>query len=127
MIALRLRLVVLEARRFSMHVWESLLIPRLPLVDGEEISLHSSLWHFAVPKKRVSKSRKRIKNAHIGPKKITHIAECPDCGEFRKFHHLWECCVQKAMEKTAQAKKHLLAKVKNTTGHTPKSSSSPNI
>jgi len=46
---------------------------------------------MAVPKKKVSKSRRNMRRAHDGLKNISPI-ECPNCGEAKRPHHICPSC-----------------------------------
>jgi len=46
---------------------------------------------MAVPKKKVSKSRRDMRRSHhalVRP----NIAECPNCGEVKRSHHVCKAC-----------------------------------
>lgn len=46
---------------------------------------------MAVPKKKVSKSRRNMRRSHDGlPGSV--YAECPNCGELKRPHHVCESC-----------------------------------
>jgi large subunit ribosomal protein L32 len=46
---------------------------------------------MAVPKKKVSKSRRDMRRAHHALKP-TSLAECSNCGELKRPHHLCKAC-----------------------------------
>jgi large subunit ribosomal protein L32 len=46
---------------------------------------------MAVPKKKTSKSRRDMRRAHHAPK-ATSVAECPNCGEMKRPHHVCGSC-----------------------------------
>jgi large subunit ribosomal protein L32 len=46
---------------------------------------------MAVPKKKTSKSRRDMRRAHDGLKP-TVVAECPNCGEMKRPHHVCGSC-----------------------------------
>ena len=46
---------------------------------------------MAVPKKKVSKSRRDMRRSHHRLKPIAHI-ECPNCGERTLPHHVCAAC-----------------------------------
>lgn len=53
----------------------------------------------AVPKKKVSHSRKRMRSAHKGIKPDLGISSCPACGQTKRKHHLClECYAEKVLE-----------------------------
>jgi len=46
---------------------------------------------MAVPKKKTSPSRRNMRRSHHALKPAAY-AECPNCGEFKRPHHLCEAC-----------------------------------
>jgi large subunit ribosomal protein L32 len=46
---------------------------------------------MAVPKKKVSKSRRDMRRAHHALPS-SRYAECPNCGELKRPHHLCTAC-----------------------------------
>lgn len=46
---------------------------------------------MAVPKKKVSKSRRNQRRAHDGLSSLSHM-ECPNCGELKLPHHVCGSC-----------------------------------
>lgn len=48
---------------------------------------------MAVPKKKISKSRRNMRRAHDALTGQAH-AECPSCGELRRPHHVCASCGQ---------------------------------
>jgi large subunit ribosomal protein L32 len=46
---------------------------------------------MAVPKKKVSKSRRDMRRSHDALSRPT-VAECPNCGEIRRPHHICRAC-----------------------------------
>ena len=46
---------------------------------------------MAVPHKKVSRSRRDNRRAHDGLK-VTNAAECPNCGELKRPHHVCAAC-----------------------------------
>jgi len=46
---------------------------------------------MAVPKKKVSKSRRDMRRAHDSLRAAT-AAECPNCGELKRPHHVCQAC-----------------------------------
>lgn len=46
---------------------------------------------MAVPKKKTSKSRRNMRRAHHALKPAAH-AECPNCGELKRPHHICPSC-----------------------------------
>mmetsp|Transcript_22391 Transcript_22391/g.70139 ORF Transcript_22391/g.70139 Transcript_22391/m.70139 type:complete len:126 (-) Transcript_22391:55-432(-) len=80
----------------------------LPLLleEGEEeapVATDGALW-LAAPKKRVSRSRKRIRTSTMKLRPIVHLRECPACGKPKLPHKLSKCCVAAAIEKTREIK-----------------------
>jgi large subunit ribosomal protein L32 len=49
---------------------------------------------MAVPKRKVSKSRRDMRRAHDALVAPTAIDKCPNCGEFKARHRLCENCGQ---------------------------------
>jgi large subunit ribosomal protein L32 len=46
---------------------------------------------MAVPKKKISKSRRDMRRAHHALKSSAHV-ECPNCGELKRPHHVCSAC-----------------------------------
>lgn len=46
---------------------------------------------MAVPKKKTSKSKKNMRRSHDALASNTY-AECPQCGEFVRPHHVCDAC-----------------------------------
>lgn len=46
---------------------------------------------MAVPKKKISKSRRNQRRAHDALTSIAH-GECPNCGELKRPHHVCGSC-----------------------------------
>lgn len=46
---------------------------------------------MAVPKKKTSKSRRNMRRAHHALKP-QGLAECPNCGEMKRPHHMCPSC-----------------------------------
>jgi large subunit ribosomal protein L32 len=46
---------------------------------------------MAVPKKKVSKSRRNMRRSHHALTANAHI-ECANCGELKRPHHICEAC-----------------------------------
>jgi large subunit ribosomal protein L32 len=46
---------------------------------------------MAVPKRKVSKSRRNMRRSHHALKRINHV-ECPNCGENKLPHHICSAC-----------------------------------
>lgn len=64
-------------------------------------SLLEWLW-LAVPKSKVSPSRKRMRGFHRAPKNVTHYGPCPKCGSPTLRHHLCDCMLGKGQNKQDQ-------------------------
>ncbi len=46
---------------------------------------------MAVPKKKVSKSRRNMRRSHHALKAVTYV-ECSNCGEMKRPHHVCAAC-----------------------------------
>ena len=46
---------------------------------------------MAVPARRTSKTRKRLRRTHY-KLQVPGMSACPNCGELRKVHHVWPSC-----------------------------------
>jgi large subunit ribosomal protein L32 len=46
---------------------------------------------MAVPKKRTSKSRRKMRRSHHALPRAA-FAECPNCGEMKRPHHICSAC-----------------------------------
>ena len=46
---------------------------------------------MAVPKKKVSRSRRDMRRAHDALRPAAYV-ECPNCGELKRPHHLCPAC-----------------------------------
>jgi len=46
---------------------------------------------MAVPKKKVSKSRRNMRRAHHALAAVTYV-ECSNCGEMKRPHHVCGAC-----------------------------------
>jgi large subunit ribosomal protein L32 len=46
---------------------------------------------MAVPRKKVSKSRRNMRRAHHRLTPV-NVSECPNCGEFKRPHHVCAAC-----------------------------------
>jgi large subunit ribosomal protein L32 len=46
---------------------------------------------MAVPRKKISKSRRGMRRAHDALK-VSAYAECPNCGELKRPHHVCGAC-----------------------------------
>ena len=65
------------------------------------------LW--AVPKRKTSRSKKRMRMAHKYLKPKHHFYPCPACGNLKLQHVLCEHCFRETMKKTAEVRKQLAA------------------
>ena len=66
------------------------------------------LWNgllWAVPKKRTSHSKKRMRMTHKYLKPIHHYSLCPKCGNLKMFHMLCGHCFKEIMKKTAELRR----------------------
>jgi large subunit ribosomal protein L32 len=62
-------------------------------------SLFPASLLFAVPKKRVTHSRKRKRMATKWPRNVWDIEQCPGCGSMKKMHNLcWKCYIRFKIE-----------------------------
>lgn len=46
---------------------------------------------MAVPKKKVSKSKRNMRRAHDSLPPAAYV-ECPNCGELKRPHHVCQAC-----------------------------------
>jgi large subunit ribosomal protein L32 len=46
---------------------------------------------MAVPKKKVTRSRRDMRRSHEALKTTAHV-ECPNCGELKRPHHVCSAC-----------------------------------
>lgn len=46
---------------------------------------------MAVPKRKVSKSRRNMRRSHHALKPASYV-ECPNCGELKRPHHICGSC-----------------------------------
>ncbi|HIF08805.1 MAG TPA: 50S ribosomal protein L32 [Sneathiellales bacterium] len=46
---------------------------------------------MAVPKSKISKSRRGMRRSHDSMKSMAHN-ECPNCGELKRPHHICDAC-----------------------------------
>lgn len=46
---------------------------------------------MAVPKKKISKSKRDMRRSHHALS-AENVVECPNCGEFKRPHHVCESC-----------------------------------
>ncbi|KAH9944417.1 ribosomal L32p protein family-domain-containing protein [Epithele typhae] len=49
-------------------------------------------WLLAVPKKKVSHSRKNMRSANKGLKDKENFVQCPSCGSTKLAHHICPTC-----------------------------------
>lgn len=57
---------------------------------------------WAVPKKRTSYTRKRIRNAPKHLKPVSNYIACPECKNLKLLHMLCGHCLKETMQKTAE-------------------------
>jgi ribosomal protein L32 len=70
--------------------------------------LNAPVLMGAVPKRRVTwrKARLRMQNKWLKP--ITHIGTCPACGQPKLAHHLCLSCVKKMTTEVKHVRKTIL-------------------
>ena len=66
---------------------------------------HDGLLLMAVPKKRTSASKKKLRNRHKWLKNRSDIETCVVCGNYKLANHLCGHCVTEVREKTAEFRK----------------------
>lgn len=59
---------------------------------------------MAVPKKKTSPSRQRMRRAHHALRPVLSV-ECPNCGEHKRPHHLCSSCGHYRGRQVLSAKK----------------------
>lgn len=78
----------------------------LPLPAARELPLREELeWDgflWAVPKKRTSHSKKRMRSAHKYLKPRSDYITCPQCKNLKLLHILCGHCLKETMKKTAE-------------------------
>ena len=76
-----------------------------PLLGSYTVPTPSTLWEavllWAVPKRRTSHSKKRMRMAHKYLKPKHHYQTCPKCGQLRLQHMLCGYCFRETMRLTA--------------------------
>ena len=75
-----------------------------PLNSDQEIREDSFLL-MAVPKKRTSASKKKLRNRHKWPKNRSDIEICVVCGNCKLDNHLCGYCVKEVRRKTIEFRK----------------------
>jgi len=62
------------------------------LTQAEAIvqGLFENILLFAVPKKKVTRARKRTRNANKFPKNLENVVQCPHCETQKLIHHVVE-------------------------------------
>ena len=89
----------------------------LPDVDLEglldDVDIHSAaagesgfLW-MAVPKKKTSYTRKRMRNKGKILKPISHFGACPKCGNLKLRHILCAHCLKETLSLTAEVRRKI--------------------
>jgi ribosomal protein L32 len=73
-----------------------------PLEGGEKLGLSWDGVMWAVPKKRTSYTRKRIRNGRKYLKPRINYMTCPDCKNLKLLHMLCGHCFKETMRKTAE-------------------------
>ena len=76
---------------------------------SEELSLWGGILLWAVPKRRTSHSKKRMRMAHKYLKPKTHYQTCPKCGNLKLQHMLCAHCFRETMRLTAQFRREQAA------------------
>lgn len=71
---------------------------------GAGIEAESLLW-FAVPKRRTSHSKKRLRMTHKWLKPVHHYTFCNHCGNPKLLHVLCGNCFKETLKKTAEYRK----------------------
>lgn len=71
--------------------------------DTDDALWDGFLW--AVPKKRTSHSKKRMRMAHKYLKPKHHYYQCPSCGHLKLQHMLCGHCLKETLRKTAEIRK----------------------
>ena len=93
-------------------------VTREPL-SSEISSAPRTIWDsvllWAVPKKRTSHSKKRMRMAHKYLKPKTNYQTCPKCGNLKLYHVLCGHCFRETMKLTAEFRKNMLAEAGGTT------------
>lgn len=76
-------------------------IPALDVGDSNGVVQDRVLW-MAVPKKRTSHSKKRMRMTHKWLKPVHHYTYCQNCGSPKLLHMLCGLCFRQTMSKTAE-------------------------
>ena len=89
----------------------------LSLLDGGEFisEVDCGEWDgclWAVPKKRTSHSKKRMRMTHKYPKPIQNYTTCPKCQNLKLLHVLCGHCLKEALKKTAAMRREEQGKYK---------------
>ena len=81
----------------------------LSLLGSRSVPAPGSLWDalllWAVPKKRTSHSKKRMRMTHKYLRPKRHYQTCPKCGQFKLQHMLCGHCFRETMKLTAEARR----------------------
>ena len=90
----------------------------LPLLDGEGFisEVDCGDWDgflWAVPKKRTSHSKKRMRMTHKYLKPIQHYTTCPKCQNLKLLHVLCGHCLKETPRKTAAMRQEEQGKYKD--------------
>lgn len=78
--------------------------------NDTDVAWDGFLW--AVPKKRTSHSRKRMRMTHKYLKPKHHYQPCSKCGNLKLQHMLCGHCFKEIMEETARIRREQMAKLK---------------
>ncbi|KAA1468203.1 hypothetical protein DENSPDRAFT_833441 [Dentipellis sp. KUC8613] len=106
--------LVLNQSRFLLPNWRAAFFSvaaAVPAFNWTAPSIHSLLellppFLLAVPKKKVSHSRKAMRSANKGLKDKQNLVHCPGCGSVKLAHHLCPTCysaVNRAWKSKAKA------------------------
>lgn len=72
-------------------------------MGGQELSWEGLLW--AVPKKRTSHSKKRMRSAHKYLKPRSDYITCPKCKNLKLLHVLCAYCLKETLAATAEMRR----------------------
>ena len=77
----------------------------LPQLNSDLEAQEDGFLLMAVPKKRTSASKKKLRNRHKWPKNRSDIETCAVCGNFKLENHLCGYCVKDVRRKTKEYRK----------------------
>ena len=98
----------------------------VPLPLGGEVAWDDG-FVWAVPKKRTSHSKKRMRMTHKYLKPKYHYTVCPKCNNLKLLHVLCVHCLKETLKATALMRKQALQEQINSTVEKLKSSNSPDL